>query len=232
MSAPHLQAVIFDMDELLIDSSSTWLEIEKEVFSSVGVELDEVMCLETVGLRIEGIVDHWYRRFGWQSKTVEQVASEIRDGIARRTMTRTDPMPGAVELVSSLADAGYPLAICSSSPLRVIEAALRNLGVLRQFSLLYSAESEPYGKPHPGSYMSVARELGVDATRCLVFEDSFVGALAAKAARMTVIAVPAEYERFDPRFGFCDEILDKLSDFGAELRKKYLPLATQERLSQ
>ena len=229
MTTPKIEAVIFDMDELLIDSGRTWFQVETEVFSTVGVYLDETMCLETVGLRIDGIVDHWYRRFPWSDKSVDEVASAIRDGIAQRTIAHTYAMPGAVELVEALSRQNVPLAICSSSPQSVIEAALRNLNVFETFSLVYSAEKEPYGKPHPGCYLSVAERFGVDPVHCLVFEDSFVGALAAKAARMTVIAVPAPADRCDPRFGFCDEILEGLASFDVSLTLKYLLDGVQER---
>ena len=71
----------------------------------------------------------------------------------------------------------------------------------------HSAEWEPLGKPHPGAYLSTAAKLGVDPTACLAFEDSFNGAISAKAARMRVVGVPEPAARGSPRWGFCDLVL-------------------------
>ena len=82
------------------------------------------------------------------------------------------------------------MAVCSGSYAVVIEAALDRLGITDAMSAWHSAEWEPLGKPHPGAYLSTAAKLGVDPTACLAFEDSFNGAISAKAARMRVVAVP------------------------------------------
>jgi len=81
----------------------------------------------------------------------------------------------------------------------------------------HSAEWEPLGKPHPGSYLSTAAKLGVDPVACLALEDSFNGALSAKAARMRVIAVPEAETLDSPRWGFCDRKLNSLLGFDEAL---------------
>ena len=82
------------------------------------------------------------------------------------------------------------MAVCSGSYAVVIEAALDRLGIASAVTVWHSAEWEPLGKPHPGAYLSTAAKLGVDPTGCLAVEDSFNGAVSAKAARMRVVAVP------------------------------------------
>ncbi len=80
-------------------------------------------------------------------------------------------------------------------------------------SAWHSAEWEPLGKPHPGAYLTTAAKLGVDPTACLAFEDSFNGAISAKAARMRVVAVPEPAALDSPRWGFCDLVLRSLTAF-------------------
>jgi sugar-phosphatase len=108
------------------------------------------------------------------------------------------------------ARAGLQLAVASSSPPRLIEASLARLGLRDHFTEIVSAESEPYGKPHPAVFLTTAARLGVAPTECLVFEDSLNGLVAAKAARMICVAVP---ERVDPRFAFADLVLPSLEAF-------------------
>jgi len=95
----------------------------------------------------------------------------------------------------------------------VIEAALRRLGVESEVSVWHSAEWEPLGKPHPGAYLSTAAKLGVHPSDCLAVEDSFNGAISAKAARMRVVVVPEASAAGSARWGFCEAVLDSLHAF-------------------
>jgi len=83
------------------------------------------------------------------------------------------------------------------------------------FEVVHSAEDEPYGKPHPGIYLTAAERLGVDPVACVAIEDSVAGVVAAKAARMAAVAVPED--RGDPRFGIADAVLDSLADLAGWL---------------
>ena len=105
------------------------------------------------------------------------------------------------------------MGVCSGSYAVVIEAALDRLGISAAMSAWHSAEWEPLGKPHPGAYLSTAAKLGVDPTGCLAFEDSFNGAISAKAARMRVVAVPEPTALASPAWGFCDLVLGSLVSF-------------------
>jgi sugar-phosphatase len=95
----------------------------------------------------------------------------------------------------------------------VVEAALRRLGIESEVAVWHSAEWDPLGKPHPGAYLSTAAKLGVDPTGCLALEDSFNGAISAKAARMRVAVVPDPTSVASRRWGFCDAVLASLDGF-------------------
>lgn len=112
---------------------------------------------------------------------------------------------------------GLRLALASSSSTFLIETTLRALGLQQVFEVVESAELEPLGKPHPGVYLNTARRLAVDPVRCLAIEDSLNGVIAAKAARMTTVAIPEAHAQADPRFRVADHQLASLLEFPALL---------------
>ena len=91
---------------------------------------------------------------------------------------------------------------------------LTKIGLQDDFAVLQSAEHEPYGKPHPAVYIECARRLGASPVNCLALEDSPAGVLAAKAARMTCIAIPPYELRDDHRYCIADLQLDSIELFG------------------
>jgi sugar-phosphatase len=129
-------------------------------------------------------------------------------------------MPGAVETVHVLAEAGYPLGLASSSTSELIGQVVDQLGIRSYLRVLQSAEHEPYGKPHPAVYIEAVRRLDVPPERCLAIEDSPAGLLAAKAARMSCLVVPAPEMREDRRFCIADAQLDSLTDFRLDLLER------------
>jgi sugar-phosphatase len=124
-------------------------------------------------------------------------------------------LPGAQRALD-LTGAYGPLALASSTPLALIERCLAHFSLRDRFVSLHSAEFEPYGKPHPGVFLSAAAALGVDPKACLVLEDSAAGVLAGKAASMTVIAVPTPEDRGLSAYGIADLVLDSLEGLDRE----------------
>ncbi len=208
-----IAAVIFDMDGLLVDSEPFWLRAELEVYKRLGLDLRQHMNHETSGLRIDASVLYWYDRFPWVGKSLLEVQNEILQRVEELVCLEGKPKPGALDLVRALADAKVPLAVCSSSPLHLIKVALKQIAVIDYFPILNSAESEAHGKPHPAAYLKTAERLKIAPQKILVFEDSFWGAIAAKAARMKVVAVPEAYALQSSRFDFCDQKISSLAEF-------------------
>ncbi|MDY7100276.1 MAG: hexitol phosphatase HxpB [Actinomycetota bacterium] len=212
-----MKAVIFDMDGVLIDSEPLWQEAEIEVFGTIGVELDNEMCAQTTGLRIDEAVAHWFDRRPWPGPTVAEVAATVVDRVSALITERGRPLPGLSPLLDLLAERGVPLAVASSSPIGLIETVITHLGHDDLFSVVHSATNEPLGKPHPGVYLTAASLLGVHPTECLAFEDSVNGVLAAKSARMRCVAVPAPTDRADPRFAIADAVVPSLDAIDTDL---------------
>lgn len=212
--APALDAVIFDMDGVLIDSEPLWRRAEIERFAAVGVHLSDEECRQTMGFRIDETVAYWYARRPWPHADVPAVATAIVDRVVELVQAEGEPMAGVEHAMQLCGKLGLRLAVASSSRPRLITAVLDKLGIADAFEIVRSAVDEPYGKPHPGVFLTTAAELGVDPVRCLVVEDSVNGMVAAAAARMRCIVVP---ERPDPRFVLADAVLDSLEDLTPDL---------------
>ncbi|MFT5834181.1 MAG: HAD superfamily hydrolase (TIGR01509 family) [Cognaticolwellia sp.] len=209
-----IQAVIFDMDGLLINSEPFWKAVEIDVFGTVGIELTEEMCLDTVGLRIDEVVEYWYEKHPWKTPSTKKIEHQIVNKMIERITNEGEALPGVYDILEFFWNKKIPMAIASSSYLRIIEAVVKRLKLKGLFDTIYSAEFEKYGKPNPGTFLTTAEKLGVAPTKCLVFEDSLNGVIAGKAARMITIAVP-EYD--NPKFIIADKILNSLEEWNAEM---------------
>jgi len=211
------EAFIFDMDGLLLDSEPLWRRAQIEAFGAHGLVLDEAACATTTGLRIDEVVTLRLSHPELAGRAIDPHA--LRNGIVDRVIALVISagklLPGARAAIEAAAATGVPLALASSSDGRLIHAALDHFGLTEHFAHVVSAEHEPFGKPHPGVYLRTAGQLGVAPTSCVAIEDSLNGVIAAKAARMTCVAVPAPAERADVRFSIADVILDSLASFDA-----------------
>lgn len=208
-----IEAVIFDMDGLLVDSEPIWRKVEIACFAQVGLTLTEDDCRQTKGLRIDEVIDYWYERYRWDGLSKAELVELIVDEMEYALSTDSITLGGVMDVIQACYEAGMKLAIASSSQLRLIKAVVNCLGLEELIPVLCSAEFEEYGKPHPAVFLSAAKQLDVVPSKCLVFEDSLPGVIAAKAAKMKCIAVPEVNELGDIRFNLADEILHSLSDF-------------------
>jgi mannitol-1-/sugar-/sorbitol-6-/2-deoxyglucose-6-phosphatase len=217
------RAVIFDMDGVLIDSEPLWRAAEIEVFGALGVPLTETMCLETMGLRLDEVVDHWYRRHPWPDLEVGAVSSAVIARIAALIQAGGEPLPGVAAAVDACRASGFRTALASSSPLALIQAVVQRFGLEGSFEVVRTADDERHGKPHPAIYLSTAERLGVPPAACVAIEDSVNGIVAAKAARMACIAVPAPELRGDRRLGIADVVVESLHAVTAECLERLVP---------
>ncbi len=183
------QAVIFDMDGLLVDSERIWHIAEDEVFSSRGLVYTDELRASIIGMRMDEFMAKLSEHFGMQ-EPLEELTAEVNANMLRLIPSMVRPQPGAPEMIDFVQARAWPLAIASSSPLAIIEATLQSQGWDEVFRLRCSADDVPHGKPAPDVYLEAARLLGVTPEHCLALEDSANGARAATAAGMTCYAVP------------------------------------------
>jgi mannitol-1-/sugar-/sorbitol-6-/2-deoxyglucose-6-phosphatase len=217
-----IKVVIFDMDGILVNSEPFWQESEIVVFETIGLKLTHEMCRETTGLRVDEAVEYWLKRHGRQDYSAGELEEGIVGGVIERIQTQGKPMAGIEHALGFFKSKGVKTALASSSAYKIIWTVLEKFNLREQFDLIYSAEEEPLGKPHPGIYLTVARNLAVKATACLAIEDSLMGVLAAKAARMKCIAVPDPAVRHDPRFAIADCVLGSLLEIDSEVWSRVL----------
>src|SRR5574343_582703 len=172
------------MDGLLIDSEPCWKIAEKKVFGELGLHLSDELLRQVMGFRLSEVVEHWYHYQSWPNPDFMKTEQDILECVKEIIMERAEAMEGVYEILEKCKKAGYHLALASSSSLSLIEVVVDKLNIRQYFDVLWSAEFEPYGKPHPGIFISTAQKLEVDPKDCMVFEDSINGVIAAKDARM------------------------------------------------
>jgi len=223
-----VEAVILDMDGLLIDTEPVWRAAQSAVFAGIGIALRESDLLDSTGQPIEELIPVWRGRSpdgdGTSPLTDAQVADRITDRVIAYVQAEGQPMPGVAAAIALFDRFGLRLAIASSSPLRLIDAVCDRLGLAR-ITVRCSAMDEARGKPAPDVYLTAARRLGVAAAACLALEDSPNGIALARSAGMRCVAVPDPLLADDPRYREADLVLTSLTGLGeAALRRLGVPV--------
>ncbi|HMD46000.1 MAG TPA: hexitol phosphatase HxpB [Acidimicrobiales bacterium] len=209
---PAFAASIFDMDGLLVDSEPLWHEAEVEILGALGVPLAAGDTRRTKGMFVGEVTRYWFERHPWAGPGPDAVAAEVVDRVGELVVAKGALQPGVHRTLEACRRRGLPLALASSTEYRLIRLVLGHFSLSEEFVVVHSAEDEPYGKPHPGVFLSTAEELGVPAGRCVVWEDAPAGVLAAKAARMACVAVPDPAEADSPAVALADAVLASLEE--------------------
>lgn len=205
-----INAVIFDMDGLLLDSEDFWQQAEYETFAFLGVPLKPEETAKTLGWRCDDVVQYWYNIFAWQGPTPAEVADIIIDKVIAMIIQRGKLMPGAREALQLCKSLNLPIALATSSNHQMMLATIKHFDLLHFFDATCSAEFLPLAKPHPQVYLNAAAALGIPPQQCVALEDSVTGVIAAKAARMRCIAVPDTKHSQDNRYAIADRVLTSL----------------------
>ena len=198
------EAVIFDMDGVLIDSEPLWKVAMEEAFSLIGCPLSKEDFQYTVGLRIDEVIDYWSNKIGWEKHTNKQVEELIENRMVELITKNGKPLSGVVEMIDFLKTKNLKIGLATSSSFILIKAVLETLGLEKKFDFAHSAEKEEYGKPHPAVYLSVSKLLGVSPLKCIVIEDSLNGVISGKAARMKVVCIPEKTHSPNPKLSLAD----------------------------
>jgi mannitol-1-/sugar-/sorbitol-6-/2-deoxyglucose-6-phosphatase len=225
-----VEAVVLDMDGVLIDTEPVWRAAESAVFAGLGIALSESDMLESTGQPIEELIPIWRQRspaggsLGGASLTDAEVAGLVIDQVIAHVKADGQPMPGVTAAIALFERCGLRLAIASSSPRRLIDAVCDRLG-LDGIDVRCSVMDEARGKPAPDVYLTAARRLGVAPASCLAVEDSLNGLASARAAGMICVAVPDPLLAADPGYRDADLVLRSLTDLDdAALRRLGVPL--------
>ena len=203
-------AVIFDMDGVLIDSEPLWKIAMEEVFKSVGCSLTRKDFQKTVGLRLDEVIQYWYEHTGWENATPKEVEEAIVRRMIELLNENGTPLTGVIETLEFLKLKGKKIGLATSSYAVLIDTVLNALSIRQYFDFTHSAENESHGKPHPAVYLTVADQLQIQPKKCLVIEDSLNGIISGKAARMTVVCIPEKSHSPEPKLSLADYQFDDL----------------------
>jgi len=186
-----LAAVIFDFDGVVLDSETPEYESHRRLYERCGVPLPIADWCDAIGLWTEG---HDDRRFdALSSRSANALARDEYHAERRRifeALLPPKPMRGIRELLAALDQAGVPTAIASTAPARWVLPAAERIGLRARFTAIVTGDAVSRRKPAPDVYLEAARRLGVDPSRTVAIEDSAPGVAAARAAGMTVVAIP------------------------------------------
>jgi HAD superfamily hydrolase (TIGR01509 family) len=211
-----IEAVVFDMDGVLIESEEIWDAIREAYVRERGGRYDAEVQRAMMGMSsVE------WSRYLHETAGVPDEPEEINAEVVRRMLEayreHLPLIPGAVDAVKRLAER-YPLAVASSSNRPLIDAVLEVAGLAPYFAATVSSEEVRRGKPAPDVYLEAARRLGVAAERCAAVEDSHGGIRAAKAAGMFVIAFPnPTYPPDEESLAQADVVIRSLDELTPEL---------------
>ncbi len=182
-------ALIFDMDSTLADTNAIWDRAEDCMFAAIGHRRTPELAAQYAGMKADDLAATVHRILQ-PELVVRECQRILREALLESfARFRAPEVPGAVAMVQRLYGR-VPMAVASGSPMAGIKATMAHLGITGCFDLLLSSEDLERGKPAPDVFLLAAEKLGVAPGSCLVFEDSTVGARAARAAGMRAIVRP------------------------------------------
>ncbi len=213
MPAPEremIEAVVFDLDGVLIQTEELWDEVREGVARAAGGRYGEEEQRAMMGMSSPEWSRYMHEHVGL-SASPEEIAAEVVRQLQDRYRERLPLIDGAVEAVERLA-ARWPLGVASSSNRELIDLVLELSGLDRFFRATVSSEEVEHGKPAPDVYLEACRRLGSGPTRSAAIEDSHAGIASAKAAGMRVIAIPnPSYPPGDEALAEADLVLESLA---------------------
>ncbi len=183
-----IDAVVFDLDGVIVDSEQVWDDVRQVYTRKVGGTFTEEATRAMMGMSSLEWSRYMAESLGVPG-TPEQINADIVTLMLERYGEAPPLIPGAVDAVRRIG-ARWPLAIASSSNPELIDVVLQTAGIESLFETAVSSEEVAHGKPAPDVYLEAAHRLGVEPVRCAAVEDSHAGIRSAKAAGMRVVAVP------------------------------------------
>jgi HAD superfamily hydrolase (TIGR01509 family) len=206
-----IQAIVFDLDGVLLDSEHVWAEARQQLAEERGGRWHDQASRDMMGMSSHEWSRYMHEVIGLPEPP-EEISAEVvgrLDAIYREKLPLFD---GAVEAVKRLA-ARWPLGLASSSNRELIDLVLELSGLAPCFQVTVSSEEVARGKPAPDVYLDAAHRLGVRPGRCAAVEDSENGIRSAKAAGMRVLAIPNPlYPPAEDALALADDVLDSLEE--------------------
>lgn len=184
-----LRAVVFDLDGLMFNTEDIYQETGRTVLARRGCEFEPALIDQMMGrpsLKALEIMIQWNKL----TDTVEALAAESAEVLYGLLQNQLCPMPGLLELLAALEQAGIPKAIATGSGRQFLDRVLEQSQLADQFAFTITSDEIEHGKPAPDIYLLAAKKHGFPPQQVLVLEDSQLGCQAAVAAGTYAVAVP------------------------------------------
>lgn len=211
-----VQAVVFDLDGVLVESEQIWDEVRRGLAAEHGLRWPSDATRAMQGMS----TDEWSTYLTDVVRlpgSRQEAAANVIDQVAARYRESLPLLPGAREVVARLGGR-WPLGLASSSPRRLIDAVLESAGLADWFVANVSTEEVGAGKPSPEVYLEVARRLDVSPERTVAIEDSSNGLRSAARAGLRLIAMPnAGYPPAEDALALADVVVDSLAEIDPQL---------------
>jgi HAD superfamily hydrolase (TIGR01509 family) len=214
------KAVIFDMDGVIIDSEPLWRRAMVRVFNESGLPFTENDSRVTTGMRIDQVISFWNIKTPF-TLNEEEVKNNIEDNLCRLITAEGKAKKGLQQALDLIVSQDIIIALATSSSKKLITCVLNVLKIEHYFKHIQSAEDLKYGKPHPEVFLTCAEAICTSPSNCLVIEDSLNGIISAKAAGMSVIGIPEEYNITNQKYSIADLTLHSLLEMNEEILKKF-----------
>ena len=185
---PESKAVIWDMDGVIASTAPYHFKAWQEVFQKRGIDFTEKQFSRHFGQRNDSIIKEAMGE-GVSPEEMEAIADEKEKSFRRRIGQDVKALPGVIELMNSIPQHGFKIALASSAPMENIDFITRSLGINSLFQSIITGHEVPRGKPSPDVFLLAAERLGAKPANCIVIEDSVAGVTAAKTAGMFCLAV-------------------------------------------
>ena len=181
----QVQAVIFDMDGVIIDSEPIHSRVKMDTFAHFGIPFNEADLAHYMGRTSGAIFRETLAKYGRTDINPQDMADYKHAHYLEILQSgEIAPVEGSVELIKALHEAGIPLALATSSNVRVMNTVLDSFDIRKYFTSILSGGELPESKPNPAIYLISAERLAVEPADCMVIEDTENGILAAKRAGM------------------------------------------------
>ncbi|MEQ8672070.1 MAG: HAD family phosphatase [Aggregatilineales bacterium] len=215
---PTFQAIIFDMDGLLVDSEKVWQIAEEQLIAVRGRVYTDDVREQIIGLRLDEFMQKIKDIYQFE-ESLEALVEDLNTRMMDLIPKEVNAQPGAQEMIEYVRAQDIPCAIASSSPMSIIDATIGAMGWDTSFANRFSADDDARGKPAPDVYLRAVKTLGFDPAECLALEDSPNGSRAAVAAGMTCYAVPDPTHSTPDKFeGITPHVFSSLHEVLAKLK--------------
>jgi HAD superfamily hydrolase (TIGR01509 family) len=206
-----IEAVVFDLDGVLLQSEEVWDTVRERYVVDHGGRYDADVQRAMMGMSSPEWSRYLHEEAGVRDDP-EQINRDVVELMLEAYRAHLPLLPGAQDAVRRAA-AAFPLALASSSNREIFEEVLELAGLADCFKATVSSEEVRRGKPAPDVYLEAARRLGVAPERCTAVEDSHSGIRSAKSAGMRLVAIPnASYPPDEETLALADVVVESLDD--------------------